>query len=84
MGEYVTIKEDVIVRPTFGKDATGKKLKYFRLRIGSYVYIDRGTIISASKIGSNVHIGKNCIIGHRCIIKDNVKILDNTIIPSDT
>ena len=83
MGEYVTIKEDVIVRPTFGRD-TNKKTKYFRSRIGSYVYIDRGTIVSSSKIGNNVHIGKNCIIGHRCVIKDNVKILDNTIVPPDT
>jgi hypothetical protein len=47
MGEYVVIKDDVIVRPTFGKDATNKKVKYQRLKIGSYVYIDRGTIISA-------------------------------------
>ena len=84
MGEYVIIKEDVIIRPTFGKESMAKKLKYFKLRIGSYVYIDRGTIISASKIGSNVHIGKNCIIGHRCVIKDNCKILDNTILASDT
>jgi dynactin 5 len=84
MGEYVIIKDDVIVRPTYGKDAAGKKVKYSKLKIGSYVYIDRGTIVSCLKIGNNVHIGKNCIIGHRCVIKDNVKILDNTILAPET
>ena len=48
------------------------------------MYIDRGTIVSASRIGHNVHIGKNCVIGHRCIIKDNCKILDNSILTTDT
>jgi len=79
----VIIREDVIVRPSYGKDA-GKKLKYVRIKIGSYVYIDRGSIVSAGKIGNNVHIGKNCVIGHRTNIKDNVKILDNSVIPSDS
>ena len=48
------------------------------------MYIDRGTIVCAIKIGSNVHIGKNCVIGHRAIIKDNCKILDNSVLAPDT
>ncbi len=84
MGEYVIIKEDVIIRPTYGKEGGSKKQKYIKMKIGSNVYIDRGSIICALKIGSNVHIGKNCIIGHRCILKDNCKILDNSIVPTDT
>jgi len=28
MGEYVIIKEDVVVRPTYAKDSHTKKLKY--------------------------------------------------------
>ena len=52
--------------------------------MGDYVFIDRGSIICALKIGNNVHIGKNCIIGHRSVLKDNCKILDNSILPPDT
>lgn len=47
MGEYVIIKDDVIIRPTYGKEIGSKKLKYLKMKIGSYVYIDRNTIISA-------------------------------------
>lgn len=54
------------------------------LNIGDHVFIDRGCIVCAIKIGSNVHIGKNCIIGHRVVIKDNCKILDNSILAADT
>lgn len=63
MGQFVIIKEDVVLRPTYTKSKG--KLKYVALSIGDNVYIDRGTIVCATKIGSNVHIGKNCIIGHR-------------------
>lgn len=83
MGEYVIVKEDVVIRPTYMKDKT-KQLKYAKQKIGSNVYIDKGSIISAAKIGSNVHIGKNCIVGHRSIIKDNCKILDDSVLPPDT
>ena len=84
MGEYVIVKEDVIIRPSYGKEGGSKKLKYLKLKIGSCVYIDRGSIISAGKIGNNVHIGKNCVIGHRSILKDNCKILDNSYVATDT
>ena len=71
-----------MLRPTYTK--TKGKLKYVTLSIGDNVFIDRGTIVCAVKIGSNVHIGKNCVIGHRAIIKDNCKILDNSVLPPDT
>lgn len=83
-GEYVIIKEDVILRPTFAKGEGQKRLKYVKQKIGNCVYIDRGSIVCALRIGSNVHIGKNCIIGHRSMIKDNTKILDGSIVPPDT
>lgn len=54
------------------------------MTIGDNVYVDRGSIVCALKIGSNVYIGKNCVIGHRVVIKDNCKILDNSVVPSDT
>ena len=82
MGQYVIVREEVVIRPTYNKSKG--KLKYVNLTIGDYVFIDRGSIICASKIGSNVHIGKNCVIGHRCVIKDNCKILDNTVLASET
>lgn len=63
MGQFVIIKEDAVIRPTYTKSKG--KLKYAGLSIGDNVYIDRGTIVCATKIGNNVHIGKNCIIGHR-------------------
>ncbi|TNV78946.1 hypothetical protein FGO68_gene3212 [Halteria grandinella] len=74
MGEYVVIKEDVIIRPTYAKGEGQKRLKYVKQKIGNCVYIDRGSIVCALRIGSNVHIGKNCIIGHRY----------NSIVPPDT
>jgi dynactin-5 len=84
MGEYVIIKEDVIIRPTYAKGEGQKRLKYVKQKFGSYIVIDRGSIVCSLRIGNNVHIGKNCIIGHRSIIKDNAKILDNSIVPPDT
>ena len=84
MGEYVVIKEEVIIRPTYAKGQDAKRFKYVKQKFGGCVYIDRGSIVSALRIGNNVHIGKNCIIGHRSIIKDNCKILDNSILPPDT
>lgn len=55
-----------------------------QLTIGDNVYIDRGSIVCALKIGNFVSIGKNCVIGHRCILRDNCKILDGSILPPDT
>jgi dynactin-5 len=78
----VIVREEVVLRPTYTK--TKGKLKYVTLTIGDHVYIDRGSIVCAIKIGSNVHIGKNCVIGHRAILKDNCKILDNSVLPPDT
>ena len=82
MGTYGVVKEDVVLRPTY-KRSKGK-LKYVPLSIGENVYIDKGSIVCASKIGSCVYIGKNCIIGHRTVIKDNSKILDDSILAPDT
>ena len=33
-----------------------------QILIGDYVVIEKNSIVSAKKIGSNVYIGKNCII----------------------
>ena len=82
IGKYTVIREDVVVRPSY-KRAKGQ-LKYISLHIGEYVYVDRGSIVCASKIGNNVHIGENCIISHRCVIKDNSRLLDNSVLSPDT
>ena len=82
MGQYVIIKENVIIRPTYNKKHG--YLQYVITEIGDNVTIEPMCVISSSSIGSNVHIGKNCIIGNRVVIKDNVKILDDTVIPPDT
>ena len=82
LGQYVIIKENVILRPTFNKKHG--KLQYIQMEIGDNVYIDEKCVISAASIGSNVHIGKNCIIGHRVVIKDNTKILDDSVLAADT
>ena len=82
MGSFVIIREEVVLHPTYTKSK--KKLKYVPLHIGDNVFIERGSIICAMKIGSNVHIGKNCIIGHRCVLKDNCKIMDGAVLPPDT
>jgi dynactin-5 len=54
------------------------------MEIGNNVFVDKGSVICALNIGSNVHIGKNCIIGHRSKIHDNSKILDSSILAPDT
>jgi len=82
MGQFVILKENVLIRPTTKKEKG--KLSYQQMDIGNNVYIDRGSVICALSIGSNVHIGKNCIIGHRTKIHDNCKILDGSILPPDT
>ncbi len=84
MGEYVIIKEDCVIRPTYGKPEGKKKIGYMKQKFGNNVYIDRGTIVNALRVGNNVHIGKNCVISHRAMLKDNCKILDNSIIAPDT
>lgn len=54
------------------------------MQIGDCVVVERGSVICATSIGSNVHIGRNVIIGNRCIIRDNSKILNGAILPPDT
>ena len=76
------IRDEVIFRQTYSKQRG--KLKYIGMDIGDNVYIDRGCVISAASIGSNMHIGKNFVIGLRVLIKDNTKILDNSVLPVDT
>lgn len=82
MGQYVVVREEVVLRPTYTKSKG--KLKYVTLSIGDNVFIDKGSIVCAIKIGNNVHIGKNCVVGHRAVIKDNCKILDNSVLAPDT
>lgn len=49
------------MRPTFNK--IRGTLKFLPVEIGDNVYIDKGSVIQAQSIGSNVIIGKNVIIG---------------------
>ena len=85
MGSYVILKENVMIRPTFQYDTKKKGRKeYAQIVMGDHVFIDQGTVVCATYIGSNVHIGKNCIIGHRCQIHDNTKILDGSVLAPDT
>ena len=84
MGQYVILRDEVIVRPCFTTSKQQKGLKYLKMTIGDNVYVDRGSVIQALSIGSNVHIGKNCIIGQRCIIRENCKIQDGSILAPDT
>lgn len=60
IGKYGVVKEEVVLRPTYKRHKG--QLTYCTLDIGDYVYMDSGSIICASKIGSNVFIGKNVII----------------------
>ena len=83
MGSYVIIRDEVMLRPTYTKTKQ-KGLKYVSLTMGDHVFVDRGSIVCALKIGNNVHIGKNCVIGHRAMLKDNCKILDNSVVPPDS
>ena len=82
LGEYVIIKENVIIRPSFTKEKG--KLKYIMMEIGNCVTIEASCVIQAAKIGNNVHIGKNCIVGRNVAISDNCKILDDSVVPPDT
>jgi dynactin-5 len=85
MGDYVILKEDVIIRPTFAKsDKSKSRMRYIQTKLGSCIYIDKGTIILSHKIGNNSFIGKNCVIGHRAIVLGNCKILDNSVVCPDT
>ena len=84
MGEHVIIKEDVIIRPTYAKVEGKKRLTYQKQKFGNNVMIERSSIVSALRVGNNVHIGKNCVIGHRAILKDNCKILDGSVLPPDS
>jgi dynactin-5 len=81
IGKYTIIREDVVLRPTYIL-AKGQ-FKYKTLHIGDHVYIGEGSIVCASKIGSNVYIGKNCVISHRCVLRDNCRIEDNSILTPD-
>mmetsp|Transcript_65111 Transcript_65111/g.74829 ORF Transcript_65111/g.74829 Transcript_65111/m.74829 type:complete len:182 (-) Transcript_65111:102-647(-) len=83
IGKYGIIGEDVVLRPSF-KRRGGSVLKFVPISIGDHVFIGKGSIICASKIGNNVEIGENVVIGHRCMIKDNCKILPDSVLPDDT
>lgn len=82
LGKYVTLLEGVILKPSYKKH--NGKIKFVPMEIGDYVFIEKNTIVSASKIGSYTRIGKDCIIGHRCVIDENVIIADGSIVPPET
>jgi serine acetyltransferase len=56
---------------------------YLPIKVGDYVTIGEGSVVSASQIGSCVEIGEGCVIGARAIIKSCVVIKDNTVVPPD-
>ena len=56
---------------------------YLPIKVGDYVTIGEGSVVSASQIGSCVEIGEGCVIGARSIIKSCVVIKDNTVVPPD-
>lgn len=75
------LNEGVIIKPPFKKQHN--QIRHIPVEIGSHVFVDKGTIIQAMKIGSYVKIGKDCIIGPRVVIGDCCIILDGTIVPAD-
>jgi dynactin-5 len=81
IGRYVILNEGVIIKPPFKKQHN--QIKHTPVEIGSHVFVDKGTIIQATKIGSCVKIGKDCIIGPRVQIGDCCIVLDGSIVPAD-
>ena len=82
LGKCCVIEEEVILHPPYYQRKG--QLKYKQMEIGSHVHIEKGCIISAEKIGSNVKIHKNSIISNRCQIQDNSMILEDSVLAPDT
>lgn len=82
IGRHCVISRKAVIRPPFKKFSKG--VAFFPLHIGDHVFIDEGSIVNATQVGSYVHIGKNCVIGRRCVLKDCCAIADNTVLPPET
>lgn len=78
VGKYSVLGEGCTVRPPC--KAYKGVFSYYPLKIGDFVSIGSGSIISCATIGNGVDIGKNCIIGPFSILKDNCKINDNSVV----
>ena len=56
-------------------------------RIGGGLYIGRGTVINAYRVGRNCVIGQNCTIGSRNfkepVLEDNVKVWAHAVVLGD-
>jgi dynactin-5 len=81
IGKYVTISDSVIIKPPIKKQ--NKEYNFVPVQIGSFVFIDKNTIIQAMKIGHYARIGKDCVIGQRVVIGDGAVILDGSIVTAD-
>ena len=82
IGRYVTLSENVIVKPPMKKQ--NNQMKFVPVEIGNYVFIDKNTIIQAMKIGNYAKIGKDCILGPRVVVGESSIILDGSIVTADT
>ena len=82
IGRYVTLSENVIVKPPMKKQ--NNQMKFVPVEIGNYVFVDKNTIIQAMKVGNYSKIGKDCIISQRVVIGECAVILDGSIVTPDT
>lgn len=82
IGRYVTLSQNVIVKPPIKRQ--NNQMKFVNVEIGNYVFVDKGTIIQAMKIGHYVRIGKDCVIGQRVVIGECSIVLDGSIVTADT
>jgi carbonic anhydrase/acetyltransferase-like protein (isoleucine patch superfamily) len=39
-----------------------RRVAFFPLHVGDYVFIGENTVVNAAVVGSYVYIGKNCVI----------------------
>jgi len=74
-GPYVVL-DGCALRPA--ERAAGE---FAPLRIGTHVYIGRGSVVEASSIGNHVIIGANCRIGAHAVIRNCTIVPDNSEVP---